>query len=348
MQAALRKVVSEFVDVFSCEQSFLDNRFVGSYVLNLCGFHVVRMLVSHALFHFRLLLLLPLVDKADRKAFREQGYLVKPNFLPEAAFAALKEEICNYKGEVREINEGDTLTERVWVPSTQQAALPECHRLIQHQGLSKLMRYVSSKNRIPLFHLENIIQHHEGYAVKDLQKDPHTDTFHPTVKGWLFMNDVDENGPFQYIPTSHRLSWEKIKWQYRESLISAKSRQARIPGRYWTGAFRVSEQDRVRMNLPPIKAFKVPANTLVIANTHGFHCRGHATKKAHRLAIWMQMRDNPFNPFPLPFPYKVAKLFDDYWRKESAKTDASMLSNGKLAGVKLAYKQGGFTLKRPK
>lgn len=80
MQKTL-KLMKEFAAIFSCEQSFLDNRFVGSYVLNLLGLHVARLLVSHAFFHFRLLLLTPLVNKADRKAFREQGYLIKTDFL---------------------------------------------------------------------------------------------------------------------------------------------------------------------------------------------------------------------------------------------------------------------------
>ncbi len=340
MQKTL-KMIRELIDIFSCEQSFLDNRFVGSYVLNLLGLHVGRLLISHTLFHFRLLLLMPLMDRADRKTFREQGYLIKPNFLSDEAFAALKEEVWQYKGDVRQVKEGDTLTERVWVPLNSQQTFPECHRLIQHKGLSKLLRYTSSKNRLPLFHIENIMQH-QGNGIKDLQKDVHCDIFHPTVKAWLFIDDVVENGPFRYIPTSHRLSWEKIKWHYRESLISSKSRQGPIPGRYWTGAFRLSKQDAVRMNLPPLKAITVPANSLVIVNTHGFHCRGNAVKKTHRLAIWMQSRDNPFNPFPLPFPYHVAKLFDDFWRKESARIDARMLSNGELI-----YKKGGLTLNEP-
>ena len=332
------KMVKEFAAIFSCEQSFLDNRFVGSYVLNLLGLHIARLLISHALFHFRLLLLMPLVDKADRKAFRDQGYLIKSNFLSDEAFAALKHELWQYKGDVRQVIEGDTLTERVWVNLNSEQSFPECHRLIHHEKLSKLMRYTSSKNRLPLFHIENIVQH-QGNGIKDTQKDTHCDIFHPTVKAWLFIDDTAENGPFQYIPTSHRLSWEKIKWHYREALISSKSRQARIAGRYWTGAFRLSADDAVRMNLPPLQPVIVPANSLVIVNTHGFHCRGNAVKKTHRLAIWMQSRDNPFNPFPLPFPLKMAKLFDDFWRGESARIDNRLKHNGELV-----LKSGGLTL----
>jgi len=39
----------------------------------------------------------------------------------------------------------------------------------------------------------------------------------------------------------------------------------------------------------------VPANTLVIANTHGFHRRGDAQKRSMRTEIWSISRSNPFN-----------------------------------------------------
>ena len=38
-------------------------------------------------------------------------------------------------------------------------------------------------------------------GLSDPQTDLHTDTFHPTVKAWLFLTDVaPETMPFVYVP----------------------------------------------------------------------------------------------------------------------------------------------------
>ena len=44
-------------------------------------------------------------------------------------------------------------------------------------------------------------------AKPDPQTDLHIDTFHPTVKAFYFLTDVaDDEGPFVYVPGSHRLT----------------------------------------------------------------------------------------------------------------------------------------------
>jgi hypothetical protein len=80
------------------------------------------------------------------------------------------------------------------------ASLTACQLLTQDSKLSKLIRYTSSKNRLPLYHVENIIQHPSENHDQAPQQHTHTDTFHPCVKAWLFIDDVTlENGPFTYI-----------------------------------------------------------------------------------------------------------------------------------------------------
>lgn len=52
------------------------------------------------------------------------------------------------------------------------------------------------------------------------------------------------------------------------------------------------------LGLPLPKTFAVPKNTLVIANTCGFHARGQVQgENINRLEIWVYARSNPFNPF---------------------------------------------------
>jgi hypothetical protein len=151
------------------------------------------------------------------------------------------------------------------------------------------------------------------------------DTFHPCVKAWLYLDDVDDrNGPFVYVPGSHRLSWRRLKWEYRESVRASTERHDPGGNRYWDGSCRVSPDDLAEMGYVTPKVMRVPANTLLLANVRGFHCRGDATEPSNRMAIWMQARDNPFNPFFTPFPKSTARLFEWAWDGHLKRRDAAL------------------------
>lgn len=300
-----------FIELFTWAKSFRQNRLIGSRLLNRLGLHVARVVIAQLLFRWRLWLLSPLVSKDQRRQFRERGYIVVEDFLPQEEFAALRDEVHGYQGPIREIYEGDTITQRVMLTDAIWDRLPKTRQFAANGALAKLMRYASSKNRLPLFYFENLLQHRGQSERSDVQKDTHTDTFHPTTKGWLFLDEVtDENGPYTYVPGSHRLCWSRLKWEYQQSLIASRSEAERDKDRYWDGAFRVTDEDLASMGFDQIDVLYAKPNTLVIANTYGFHRRGEASGQGQRLSIWMQMRDNPFSPFVALFPRGSAKLVE--------------------------------------
>jgi hypothetical protein len=324
--------------VFTWSKSFKSNPVIGNYTLNRLGLHVFRLVLSHVLFDFRLWLLSPLASAEDRKNFRQQGFILKESFLPDEEFQALKAELLAYRGDVRALKEGDTLTQRVFLTRAVGVDLPECVAFTANPRLLRLIRYASSKNRIPFFYAENLKHSILDANGVDPQKHTHTDTFYPCVKAWLFIDEVtDQNGPFNYVAGSHRLTWRRIRWEYAESLKSSRDRKQHDNQRYWDGSFRVSDEALRAMALPAPKVFTVPANTLVIANVHGFHKRGGAQAGASRMSIWMQARDNPFNPFIIFFPRLTAKAFEWVWSRHLRQRDAKMQREGKLAHV-----EGGF------
>lgn len=63
------------------------------------------------------------------------------------------------------------------------------------------------------------------------------------------------------------------------------------------GSFRASPEDLERMKLPKPVAFAVPANTLVVGDTVGFHARGLSVRPSRRVEIWAYGRRNPFLPW---------------------------------------------------
>ncbi|MFA0813004.1 phytanoyl-CoA dioxygenase family protein [Microbulbifer epialgicus] len=322
------KVPKWLFEVISWGKSFKSNPILGNYVLNRCGLHVFRVLVAHLLFRFRLFLLSPLVPSHYRREFIENGYILIENFLPKEDFYKLSGELNRFEGPVREIVEGTTITQRIFMDSEQRSRAQELKKLVENQFLNHLMRFCSSKNRPPLFYIENLCNHANVHPRPDPQRDLHVDTFHPCVKAWLYIdNTSDENGSYVYVPGSHRLTWKRLKWEYKESLEACKKGEDRSSGRYWDGSFRVSKDDLEEMGYVE-KELSVPENTLVIGNVYGFHRRGVALKKSNRMTVWMQARNNPFNPLFTPFPKATARAFEGVWKKALIRLDRRKIESG--------------------
>lgn len=327
------RLVTDFFKIFTWDKSFHRNHFIGSELLNRLGLHVIRVISAHALFRLRLhfLGLLHLTTLDEQKSFIRDGVLVIPDFLAADAFEALKQEILNYQGSIRDVIEGSTLTQRIYLKANVLRTLPEATTFTQSKRLTGLLRLCSSKNRLPLFYIENIRQHYLKDNRPDPQKDLHSDTFHPSVKAWLFLDDVDQrNGPFTFSVGSQKLTFKRIAWEYHESIKASINKHHASNERYWDGSFRISAHDLESLNYQKPSALSVRANTLVIANTYGFHCRGNATSNQPRLSIWMQMRDNPFNPIPNLMPKLAYKINERVWAMLMKKRDTEMAKNGEL------------------
>lgn len=282
------------IQIFSQAKSFRKNPVLGSTILNRLGLHAARIVLAHGTMRLRMLMLSRGITKAHRQAYFRDGYILIENFLPTDAFGNLKEEIHRANAEVRECTQGDTLTHRIMLDENSLPGLPLAQEFIEDKNLKRLLKFASGINGQPVSYIQTIKNHFVS-GPPDPQKNLHSDTFHPTMKSWFFLDDVDErNGPFTYVPGSHKLSLPRLRWEYRKS-IEISSNGDRYSG---NGSFRLSEEDARVMGLQQPKGFKVPANTLVVANTHGFHCRGQASERSTRTELWTISRSNPFNPFP--------------------------------------------------
>lgn len=296
---AVKKIATlplDLLSVFTTAKSFRSNTVIGNRFLNICGLHVARLTLAHAIFAMRQYILAPLVSRADFRDYRRNGFLVKEGFLPQAAFDALVNEARNYNGEAYRCLQGDTITWRAFLSPDNLTRLPACTALIDNKAYINLLKFCSAKNEYPLFYIQQI---QNGFrttsTVSDPQKILHADTFQPTMKAWLFLEDVAmDQGPFTYVPGSNRLTWKRLKWEYKKS-IDACSRE---DGYSEKGSLRIDDAELPLLDLPPARGFAVKANTLVIADTCGFHRRGDVRDgKSTRLEIWSMLRLNPFNPW---------------------------------------------------
>lgn len=272
-------------------KSFVDNPLIGSRRLNEAGLHVVRLKLAHSMARWRRRRLARLIAPADRAAFDRDGFVVKREFLPAEDFRRLQEQVKRYRGPAREMVQGDAITRRLALGPAALAAMPEAARFIANPVFRGLTRYVGSYDSQPLCYLQTILAQRRP-GERDPQLDLHADTFHPSVKAWFFLEDVAvDDGPFTYVRGSHLLTSQRIEWERKKSLEAASAE--RLTAR---GSFRIEDTELAALNLPPATAHAVPANTLIVADTFGFHARGTAAHASTRVEIWAYGRRNPFLP----------------------------------------------------
>jgi hypothetical protein len=285
-------------------KSFERNRVIGSRRLNERGLHTARVALAHRVADVRRRRLAGLVSASDRENFARDGFIVRPDFLLAPQFAELLDQVRNYRGALREITEGDTVMRKIALGPSALAALPALVDLLRTPEWRGLIRYVGSRDAEPVVWIQSILRHAcEGPA--DPQTALHADTFHPTVKAWLFLTDVAADaGAFTYVPGSHRLSPQRLAWERRMSLDATTSPNAEIR----QGSFRIDPDELRAWGLPEPRVFAVPANTLVVADTFGFHARGPSTGQSLRVEVWAYGRRSPFVPWAAFDPWSGAAL----------------------------------------
>ncbi len=281
------------IQLFTGAKSFGDNPLIGSPALNARGLHVLRIRAAAAMATRRRKRLAHLLSAEDRAAFDRDGFVLKRDFLPPTLFAQLRDQALGFAGPTREMVQGDTITRRIALDPEALAAIPAARALLADPAWRGLLRYVGSADAEPVTYIQTILA-----QVNDAEPDPqtnlHADTFHATVKAWLFLTDVAEDeGPFAYVPGSHRDTPARLEWEKAMSQ-RVTSGGDRLSSR---GSFRIKADELPALGLPPVRLFGVPANTLVVADTHGFHARGPSLRPSIRVEIWAYGRRNPYLPW---------------------------------------------------
>jgi len=282
-----------FLALFTGAKSFKDNPLLGSPAFNRAGLHVWRLTAAHALARWRRARLAHLVPEHLRRQFDRDGFIVIKNVLPGDHFARLQRAILTAELECREQKQGDTITRRVSFGPELGQRFPLLNGLLQSARWRGLMAYVASTRSRPLYYLQTI----SGGVVEgppDPQVELHSDTFHPSLKAWLFLTDVEEDGrPLTYVAGSHRLSKKRIAWERRKSMEVLEGGDLLSQ----RGSLRIQAHELQQLGLGEPTRFCVPANTLVIVDTCGFHARGSSSRQTLRVELWAYCRRNPFLPW---------------------------------------------------
>jgi hypothetical protein len=143
---------------------------------------------------------------------------------------------------------------------------------------------------------------------RDREQLLHTDKFFSCAKAIYFVDEVSaESSPFVYCPGSHRLSVERLRWEYAMSVREAQLRAHRV-GELTDSAEICFERSRNVIGLEFRRRLQLderpitcPANTLVVVNNRGFHRRGVLRRGARRRSLWVN-----FYPYQRPVYGRVA------------------------------------------
>lgn len=277
------------LSVLSTEKAFT-NPLLASERLNRRGLYARRVALAHRLADRRRRRLAGLVTEEERAAFARDGAIVKAPLPPEDV-ARLREEVLSLKAPAYEMREGDAITRRIPVTPELLGRAPLLAGLVRSPAYQGPIRYAGSFDIAPSVHIQTIITHVADEGAPDPQNTLHMDTFHPTVKAWLWLEDVTEDmGPFAYVLGSHRLDPRRLAWHKRRSVLAST-------GGPRGGSFRVSDAERARLRLPEPHRFVVPAGTMVAGDTFGLHRRTRARVATRRVEVWADSRPNPFVPF---------------------------------------------------
>jgi len=273
-------------------KSFRDNPLIGSHKLNERGLHATRIKLAEKMAKSKRKRLAHLIQPDHLKSFERDGFVCIHDVLHEKDFKNLVHEVEHTEFEAREMKQGQTVTRFITLTPTHLKSLPVLGSFIQGELFQGLLRYGACWNGDPLVTLHTVFS--PGPDSADPQSLLHTDTFHATAKGWLFLRDVElEDGPFSYVPGSHYATAGRLEWEYQQSLTAAESEI----GHHSRGSFRATPEEVNAMGYPEAIPLSVPANTLVIADTRGFHARTPSQRPSVRLGIYGSSRRNPFLPW---------------------------------------------------
>jgi Phytanoyl-CoA dioxygenase (PhyH) len=306
---SVRELARAARDIFGKQKEF-SSPWVGHPLLNRLGMHGARIALSDAALQLRRLEVKGLGAPPELRVLEQEGVVVIPNALPAALFDSVREEARERVAAAALAHpeptattsrgfgpklpfaggfdrfDGNTLN-RFWDITPE--AMPGLHAAVRSQRMSALCRAASGFPHQPRrFWLYRTVAGDE-LQNPDPQRALHRDTFYSAIKLWLFFEDVsDADGPFQYVPGSHRMSRARYRWEHGQARAAVVSRGS--------GSFRVDVAELAGLGLPQPRAYPVPANTLIIADVRGFHRRGPGQAGADRLALYANLRTRPFSP----------------------------------------------------
>lgn len=279
-------------------QALRRNKSIDDPLLNRLGLQVARTVAAHGVSRLRRRRaadqVAPLLAQLDRDGFvKIRGLLGDADLqaVSRAARAVLDDPSVPSVLYTHGANEIQT----VWRSDVESARRMELDRFFLHPTVLGLIAGAERMVMEPGAGRCTVQRLVQRDGAPDEQSGVHSDTFHPTYKLWLYLDDVQAiDGPLVYYPGSHRLSLVSLRGTYRESVLE-------------NGGSRRIDEAELRSRGIDAMTFQAGRGTVVMANTFGYHARAQGSPPGTRSVLHMEVRPAPFRRPPfLPADTSVA------------------------------------------
>jgi hypothetical protein len=270
------------------KQFFSDEKTLENRALNLAGAQPVRAVLARLLYRLRPGGRDPLMAELVRK-----GIIIIEDFLQPTMFAAVEREADELMATTDPTwltLSGATEVRRHSLSQVDPKQYPELEqwrtdqRVVALATVAERRRYPQGWDGGALVERLTLGGYSDQIVDPELHDDTelHIDTFFDTHKLWLYLDDVTAaNGAFVYVPGSHVLDRVRLRHEYLES--NTTNRKSR----------RITEEELRSRGLER-RVIECRRNTLVLANTCGYHARSVGEAGACRRALHKEYRHNPF------------------------------------------------------
>ena len=268
---------------------FSGDKTIPNPILNRLGIQVLRMLAARAMYR---ILPASIDERVESyvKEIKREGIIMIHDFLPSDAFEAVRQEYKRIADNPTSWNvfaRGCNTQQLAFINSLDPAIIPNASTYffknpIIHGIFSAMEKSALQDLRVTMA-FERLIQGSDG------KHDPETkfnsDIFFNTHKAWLYLDDVTpEHGPLAYVKRSHIHSPRQLIAVYKDSCKKNE------------GSRRIPAEEIARRGL--VETLCVcPKNTLVVANTFGYHRRVQGKAPMERIAAQIAVRVH--SPFQL-------------------------------------------------
>lgn len=262
------------------------DKVIESRWMNRAGAQIARVLAARAAYHARQAPPARLVQ-AEVETLARDGIVVCPNFLDEPAFGRLRDEFF-------QLIDLDRHEAETHGPNTREAAplgkysedeAPRLHGFCRDERLAGVLAWAERRPIGELWRCAHIERLTQGADLENLDPETelHSDIFFATHKAWFYLEDVTpEQGPLVFVKGSHRIHPVQLYHLYLHSCGLAVN-----------GSRRIADTERRRRSLEET-VLTCRRNTLVIANTFGYHRRLRGEPGRQRHAVHFFLRANPF------------------------------------------------------
>tara|TARA_X000000368_G_scaffold388196_1_gene349515 strand:- start:54 stop:905 length:852 start_codon:yes stop_codon:yes gene_type:complete len=275
------------------KEIFSDIFLVNSKFLNLLGIQSFRYSLASLIYVLRGLVFRWSKTKLSSQ-LQKEGIVIIDEFLNQNDSKQFLEDFnklfIENKKEI--IIDGDTTTERISIHIDEIENFKILKNIVFNEELIDLLETAERRKfKERKFHNPGMYGQvvwvdkirNNGNEIKDSQKTLHSDTFFNTHKVWYFPTEVTEKmGPLCFVKKSHRFNFHKLALEYLNSISKESDTNVRA--------------NKQKLTKYENKIFKcsVKSNSLVVANTRGFHKRGESSINKERYQIHFRVRIDPF------------------------------------------------------